>query len=149
MRNDFRRSPATPFSFSLSRTRPSPKNALDGRRERKSEKGNDFISFIRSGQLNVRDVLAGQWPMNECKSLGRFPHSLCCRLKPRECCERKRPQCPCPPLRGPARSDCDNRRWFVLADRTLPHNSENGESAAAQLIIGCQPVPVSLRLCDS
>lgn len=91
MRNDFRRSRATPFSFSLSRTRPSPKNASDGRRERKSEKGNDFISFIRSGQLNVRDVLAGQWPMNECKSFGRFPHSLCCRLKPRECCDRKRP----------------------------------------------------------
>ena len=26
----------------------------------KKGKGNDFISFIRSGQLNVRDVLAGQ-----------------------------------------------------------------------------------------
>ena len=47
--------------------------------------------------------------MNECKSFGRFLHSLCCWLKPRECCDRKRPQCPCPPLCGPARSDCDQQ----------------------------------------
>lgn len=38
-----------------------------------------FISFIRSGQLNVRDVLAGQWPMNECKS---FPFSLFLSRRP-------------------------------------------------------------------